>query len=77
MTLSMSRRRDHARARRTTVFFNGKEITRTCKVLYADARRGVIRRYARDEHGRLFPDATGNSLMKEEIRGRVRIKVAR
>lgn len=56
-------------------------------VFYADTRRGVVRMFLRNEHGGLFPIASGGVLVSTttgpcrlataELRGRVAVRLER
>jgi hypothetical protein len=70
MTLNSHLRRDRRRTTNARVWLDGVEVTDRC--FYADGRRGIVRLYALDAHGRKHTDATGESLATEERRGHVR-----
>lgn len=80
VTANVKRRKDRRRVVR--VWLDGAEV-RDC--YYADARRGVVRRFVRDADGQLrlraIIDAPHWNVPRrvptEEIRGKVRIEVRR
>ena len=73
MTLSVHRRRQAARCRRSRIWLNGTEVTTRC--FYADMRRGVVRLYSLNAEGKKYR-GRDNSVATEERRGRVRHQYA-
>lgn len=79
MTLSTRRRRDRERCRNARVWLDGVEITADC--FYVDARRGVVRLYARNAEGKHHldsdprPPTAESRVATEERHGRVRLQV--
>lgn len=77
MVLSVRRRRDQRRCRRSRVWLNGVEVTRRC--FYADGRRGVVRLFCEDASGKYYLVPTDwhargvvPNIATEERRGHVR-----
>lgn len=80
MTFDARRKRDQKLTRQIArITLNGVDLP-LCDVFYADTRRGIVRGYQRDEHGRAFAHAvtdirsgeTRVEIAKFQRRGRVR-----
>jgi hypothetical protein len=61
--------RDMRKAQRYRCFLNGEDVTN--RTFYSDSRRGVVRMFSRNEHGKLY--AEDGEVATEERQSRVRL----